>query len=351
MWIQLLKTLELCATLRATKAEWRMRLGKDLAGASGDLLKITDGEAEALPCSHQPGCGGFHEVRPLSGGRMLAVSSDTERPCSSFEVRRCDLAVFRFDLEKYLREIADTLTLDAHIDRIGLTLAALGSITKRRVPVFLSYASRPQRHRENLAAIRARNPDDFIFFVSHICTELSAVEGEVKIAGGRPSVLAGLLELDRQGRLTASCELTDLWPDLALEPKRRVEPLQVPDGTCWADIVFHLTDRETLKVTTRAGGDHKTYTRDALGMNNQRTASSEPKDAWALLLLIASRHPNGFPQPRGEKDRTTAANRVREINELLSDLVSPSPTPRPIRKSRKTGDDGYRWDCSLRADF
>lgn len=351
MWIPLLKKLEQCADLRATKAEWQHRLGDDVFGSLGTLLKITEGEAEALPCAHRPGCGGFHEVRPLSEGRLLAVSADADRPCSSFEVRRSDLAVFRFNLEGYLGEIADTLTLDAHIDRIGPTLAALGSITKRRVPVFLSYSSLPQKHRENLAAIRARSPADFIFFLSHPCKDLSALEGEVKIAGGRPAVLAGLLEIDRRGRLTAALEPTDLWPDLASEPKRRIEPLRVPVGTTWADVVFHMTDRETLKVTTRAGGDHKTFTRDALGMNNQRSKLNAAKAQWMLLVEIAQNHPEGFDQPKGSKARTDTANHVSDLNTLLVDLVDPAPGALPIRKSRKKGDEGYRWDCSFRADF
>jgi hypothetical protein len=351
MWIQLLKKLELCARLRATKAEWRMRLGGDAADSLGSLLKITAGVTEALPCAHRPGCGGFHEIRELSGGRWIAVSADDERPCSPFDVRQTDLAIYRFDLDGFLVGIAETLTIDRHIDRLGPTLATLGTLTKRRVPVFLSFASTAAKHRENLAAARIRASGEFVFFLSHPCPDLTAIEREVGDCRGRSSVLTGLLEVDRRGRLLATTELTDLWPALAAEPARPVDPLRVPAGTTWADIVFHLTDRETLKVSTRTGGDHKTFTRDGLGMNNQRTKLNTAKAQWTLLVTIAQDHPNGFDQPKNAKARTDTANHVSDLNTLLARLVDPAPSPRPIRKGRKADDNGYRWDCSFRADF
>lgn len=351
MWIPLLKRLELCATLRATRAEWRFRFGGEVADALGSLLKITEGRAEALPCAHKPGCGGSHEIRELSGGRWTAVSADDERPCSPFDVKQSDLAIYRFDLDGFLAGIAETLTVDTHIDRIGPSLATLGTFTKRRVPVFVSFARTARTHRENLAMARTRASAEFIFLLSHACPDLTAVEREVNDSCGRLHVLSAMLEIDRRGRLLATSEFSDLWPDLAQEPSRPVEPLRVPVGTVWADIVFHLTDRETLKVSTRAGGDHKTFTRDGLGMNNQRSKLNAPKAQWEMLLTIAQEYPTGFEEPKNMKARTAATNHVRDLNSLLSSLVDPAPTPRPIRKSRKADDDGYRWDCSFRADF
>ena len=351
MWIQLLKKLELCAGLRASRAEWRLRFGAEVADALGSLLKITEGKAEALPCSHRPGCGGFHEVRELSGGRWIAVSADDERPCTPFNVQAVELAIYRFDLDGFLAGIAETLTVDAQVARLGPTLAILGSFTRRRVPVFVSFGNTARQHRENLAMVRAQRASDFIFFIAHPCPGFADVERELSACQGRWDALTELLEIDRRGRLLATSELSELWPDLAIEPSRPVDPLRVPIGTTWADIVFHLTDRETLKVSTRAGGDHKTFTRDGLGMNNQRSKLNAPKAQWEMLLTIAQEFPTGFEEPKNMKARTAATNHVRDLNILLSSLVDPAPTPRPIRKCRKSDDDGYRWDCSFRADF
>jgi len=287
----------------------------------------------------------------MSGGRWTAVSVDDERPCRPFDVRQPDLAIYRFDLDGFLAGIAETLTIDTYIDQLGPSLATLGTFTKRRVPVFVSFGSTAKKHRENLAVVRTRAPADFVFLLSHPCPDLIAIEREVSDSRGRSSVLTGMLEVDRRGRLLATSELSELWPDLAIEPPRPIEPLRVPVGTTWADIVFHLTDRETLKVSTRAGGDHKTFTRDGLGMNNQRSKLNAAKAQWKLLLMIAQRFPSGFDQPADGKARTDTANHISDLNALLSRVVDPAPTTRPIRKSRKADDDGYRWDCSFRADF
>ena len=144
MWLPLLKKLELCARLRATKAEWRQRLGDEIfqSPALSPFLKITDGAAEALPCSRMPGCGGFHEVRELSGGKLVAVSTDEDRPCASFAVRRVDLAVYRFDLDALLREVAETLTVNPHVERLEKTLVALGSSPNDASPSFSLFPPR-----------------------------------------------------------------------------------------------------------------------------------------------------------------------------------------------------------------
>lgn len=314
MWIPLLKKLEQCASLRATKAEWQQRLGDDVFGSLGTLLKITEGEAEALPCAHRPGCGGFHEVRGLSGGRLLAVSADAERPCTNFEVRRVELAIYQFDFDAYLREIADTLTVDAHIDQVGATLVSLGSISKRRVPVFMSFASTARKHRENLAAVRANDPDVFIFFLSHPCAELGAVERDVKLAGGRPSVLTSLLEVNRNGRLIASLDPTDLWPDLARDPARPAGRLVLPDGCQWKHIVVTLLDNGKVSISHHTGSPAGTYTPRELKFESQH--GKESLD-WDAIKLAAHARYIPVSEKDGERDED-ARSRAKGITQKLA---------------------------------
>ena len=333
MWIPLLKKLEQCAKLRTTKAEWRHRLGDDVFGSLGTLLEITEGKAEALPCAHRPGCGGTHEVRRLSEGRLVAVSADDERPCTSFDVSRADLAIYRFDLEAYLREIADTLTLETYIDRVGETLVLMGTLSKRRVPVFMSFASTARKHRENLAAVRAHDPEVFVFFLSHPCPELSALERDVKLADGRFSVLSSLLDVNRNGRLVASLDPSDLWPDLARDPARPAGRLVLPDGCEWKHLVVTLLDNGNVSISHHTGSAARTYTPRELKFESQH--GKESLD-WDALKLAAHAHYIPVREKDGERDED-ARSRAKGITLKLAAVTGIEGTAFTLADSPEHG--------------
>jgi hypothetical protein len=333
MWIQLLKKLELCAGLRASRAEWRLRFGADVADALGSLLKITEGKAEALPCSHRPGCGGFHEVRELSGGSWIAVSADDERPCSPFNVQAVELAIYRFDLDGFLAGVAETLTIDVQIERLGPTLAALGSFTRRRVPVFVSFGNTAKKHRENLPVVRAQRASDFIFFIAHPCSNFSDIERELSACQGRSGVLTGLLEINRRGRLLATSELTELWPDLGREPDRPVRKLSLPEGVDWKHLVVTLLDNGNISISHRNGSPNATYTPRELGFESQHGKAS--KD-WPTFQGTA--HLGFIPEPFVSTDRDeNIRSRVKSITKKLAAVTGINGTAFVLRDGPEHG--------------
>lgn len=333
MWIPLLKKLELCSRLCASRAEWRLRLGAEVADTLGSLLKITDGRAEALPCAHSRNCGGFHAVRELSDGRLIGVSEDDERPCVPFDVTPVDLAVYRFDLKGFLSGIAETLTIDPQVEPLGSTVATLGTFTRRRVPAFVSFASTARKHRENLATVRAQRASDFIFFVSHPCPNFTDVERELSACQGRSDALTGLLEIDRRGRLLSTSELDQLWPDLGRELDRPVRRLSLPEGVDWKHLVVTLLDNGNISISHHDGSPNATYTPRELGFESQHGKAS--KD-WSTFQGIA--HLGFIPEPFVSIDRDeNLRSRAKSITKKLAAVTGIAGTAFALRDGPEHG--------------
>ncbi len=332
-----------------TRREWADQLGgaDRLARLPDGYLVNTGALAEAVLCCNKPSCGGHHLIDEHPAGGFVATSDDPEAECPSFRLSREECLCWRLDLPHLMRDIAETLSITPAPEPLGGTLWRLGAITKRRVPVLLSFAPNNSDHVRNAAIAAAQKQETFVFFVPKEQSASQPLEQLVTSNAGRLGILADHIALDQRRQLVAVIELEERWRDLAAEPASRQSPLRVPPGTPWSDIVIRVTDRETMKVSTCRGGEVKTFSRDGLGLNNQRRDGT-PKQVWSFLLFIAGK--NALPRPKDQRDRDMLKNRVRDLNRLLQRIVDGIENEPPIRLGRTRDAPGYHWALSVRSD-
>ena len=321
MWQQLLKRLDVYSGLRATRAEWVNRMGGTLSPFMDTYLVITGDEATAVPCRQKPSCGGMHEVRPLSGRRLIAVCTDKDRPCSSFQIEPDDLAVFRFDFDRLAADIAEALTIEVNIEtaRLRPVLQKLGIAPHADWPVFIGIPIRPADSTRlvETAAQETSEHDGRILLLptaERLDADTRRIAQALKV---RLGFLDDLLSYDEQRGWLAESELEDAFPTTA-RTTAASKKLRMPPGTDWSNIIVTLMRNDRISIAHKSGNPNRAYT---LGELNFETQAGNRNKAWDAFEEAVSVGCIPINSARGKRD-DTARNRAREITECLQRALS-----------------------------
>ncbi len=311
--LKLLESLANLAGLETVTAEWESLLGAGcMERLPAGYLVNARRVAEAVPCRNTPSCERHHVIEELPDGALVAMCTDDDVCCRTFNISHADRICWRLDLEFIASYVAETLSLDGTPEPLGRDAWRLGTITHRRVPVFLSYASTPAGHVAN-AALYAADPDcDGVFLVQSPAADTHSIRSAAKAAHVRLGVLSDLVALDRNRRLSARQELTDLWPDIAKDPGRRVQSIGFPEGTEWRHVVVTLTRNGRLSIAHHTGNPNRFFTSNELGFLR---ADGSPKKCWDSLVQCADL--GCIPYGIDTKSKSDARNRARDISNAL----------------------------------
>ena len=216
MWTTLLRQIDSLHTLEATSSEWDKRLAPRCVASFPTLFPQAEGEAEWLPCRSKPACGFPHEIRKLSRNRLLAVCSEADAECASFEIQPHELAIYRFDLHHLANDLAEALTVETAVETVRPRprLVLLGMASHAPWPVFIGLPQRPVDFVRLIetAALEPDHPARILLLPSadglDAQTRRKAHDLGVKIG-----FLDKLLDYDEHAGWMAREELEDVFPD------------------------------------------------------------------------------------------------------------------------------------------
>jgi hypothetical protein len=329
---RLLEQLPELASFRAVPAEWQERLSPHcFKGLPGGFLANTHMLAKTVPCRHPVSCFFHHDIKTEKDGRLIA-QCQSGRKCEPFEITQEDRVVWKLNIGFILKDVAETLSLEPSPEGITDDLWRLGTITKYRVPAFVSFAISPSDHRKNAAIVAAQRNASFVFFVPTASSQSQPVQDTVTAANGRFGILADHLGLDERPSLFATLELTERRKDLGKEPAHSIPPVGFKPNTSWGQIVVTIMKNGRIGIAHRDGNPYRFYTRDELGFLCQNGS-----ERCQLIGCI--------PIGPSKKSVNDARNRAREISDALRratkiDGIAFDEDTRPV----KQGADAPRWD-------
>jgi hypothetical protein len=306
------------ADLHAVPAEWHSHLGTDcFVGLPRAYFLNTREPAGSVPCKNESrSCRRHHRVEEVN--EHLVAYCQRGQHCPPFKITTDERLAWRLDLPALFADIASTLTLNGPAECIAPACWRIGTATKRHVPIFFSFALTVPRHVQNVAFVAAQKHERPVFFVPTADAALQPVAESLRACGGRLGVLADFLELDRKGRLTATLELSERWPDLDREPERSTEKLPLSAGATWAQLVVTLLDNGKINISHTSGDPQRTYTRAELKFETQAGTATED---WTMLEVIADHGCIPIrPQSAGKRD-DDAYNRVKGITAKLKRVL------------------------------
>ena len=315
MWTTLLRQIDSLHTLEATSSEWDKRLAPRCVASFPTLFPQAEGEAEWLPCRSKPACGFPHEIRKLTRNRLIAVCTEADTECDSFEIQTHELAIYRFDLHRLANDLAEALTVETAVEivRPRPRLVLLGMASHAPWPVFIGL---PQRSVDLIRLIEAvalepNHPARILLLPSaegfDAQTRRKAHDLAIKIG-----FLDKLLEYDEHAGWMAREELEDVFPD----GKKRtavIKPLRFPKNTDWPDIVVTLTKNNRISIAHKSGNPQGLYRPEELGFFKLNGETTKAWDYFKMcvgtgLVPVKSHDP---------KEIEFARNRARDVSKCL----------------------------------
>ncbi|MGH8018766.1 MAG: hypothetical protein ACREIA_10815 [Opitutaceae bacterium] len=350
--LRLLDLLPDLAHWEAVTGEWKLRLGATAMDVfpSGWLVK-TRRVADWIPCQIRPSCRRFHNIEERSDGKLIAYAVDNEIECQPFLARHEDRVLWRFELVAFAHEIAETLSIEPAFEilRTHAHLSRLGTIGRTFTPCYLCLPKNAADLLSCAETVAAKSPSSFALVFPHARVLRQDVRDLVHAKRSHVIALADWLALDGRRRLSATRELAEIDPNFGRDVARAGRKFAVPPGTPWSQIVVHATNRVEIKVTLKSGGAFEMFSRDVLRMTHGKTG--EARLAWEFFLLLVNSRGRIDRMPNDRKVRDDLANRVRDLNRMLRDILSNPPPGNPIRASRRKNDEGYRCRFALTSDF
>lgn len=315
LWPRFLDRLPFVADLAAVPSEWHGHLGADCFRLlPGCVFHNTHEAAGTVPCK-QPtrSCRRHHRIEEEDDGRLVACPQ-RGADCRPFTITPEERLVWRIDLPGLMAELAAALTLEGPAESLTPTLWRIGTATKFKVPIFISFAPKVSDHVQNVAFVAARRPERPVFFVPCASSALQPVDDALKACGGRLGVLADFAAPDPKGGFSATLELSENWSDLEREPDRAIRKLRLPEGADWKHLVVTLLDNDHIAISRHTGSPKAEFTPRELGFQSQHGRESKDWRTFQTAAHVGCIHE---PATGAERDEDTRS-RVKSITKKLA---------------------------------
>lgn len=315
MWTNLLRQINLLHRLEATDAEWSARLAPRCIASFPEYFPQAEGEAEWVPCRSKPPCGCPHEIRNLSGGRLIAACSDPDAECPDFSVHQSELAIYRFDLHRLAADIAEALTIEPTVETVRKRpcLVRLGTAPHAAWPVFIGLHERRADHLRLIetAAIEPGHAAR-ILLLSNTDGLDPETRRQAHALGVKIGFLDHLLDYDEHAGWMARSELEDIFPD-GKKRAAQIKPLRLPKNAGWGDIVVTLTKNGRISIAHKSGNPHGLYRPEELGFFKLNGETAKSWDYFKICVgtgcIPAKAH--------DAKAIEFARNRARDVSKCL----------------------------------
>lgn len=257
--------------------DWQESLGEDFAVASL-FLQPTGALSEAYPCPSPGHDGCPRRVVQHPTGERVAVCGAAPSPCDSLDLKKSDLAVYRFALVLFVvaaRQALGLRVLRRHQQADG-SLIYLGQLPYSSTPssiVYLLLTSSLHWH-------SPRPPDSILLTVEDV--DPAPTSDRWNAIPSRD-----VLGVTDAGML---CCLDEQWAVTALRSEgqfndpSQLSVLHVPSGTSWKDVSIRFTDGHTVEITVAGTKERMNFAE--LGMKDRR--SGNPDDQWELLRGLSN---------------------------------------------------------------